>query len=351
MKVQILSIVFGLSLFLVSCSDNDNPKPQQPASQYVDGIFVTNEGGFGDADGSLTFISSDGEVFNSAFTAANPGKSLGDVVQSSYIADSLLFVVVNNSNKVEVMNLNDTLKSIYTLANVSLPRYMVTDGINGYVTEWVSFSDPGRVTIFNIQTGNVMKSIETDFGAERVLVAGGKVFVSNNFSNTVSIIDQSSQQLITNLEVGSGPAGLVVDVEGDVWVLCSGGYDDDYNPLNNGKLVEITVSDGSVKKEIELGINTSNELQFNHTKSTLYYYSGTSVFAVKTSANEAPEEPLFRDDSSFGFYGMGVGKNGKIYMADAKDFVQNGEVYVYSATGDFEKKFTVGRIPNGFSFN
>lgn len=338
-----------LILSISACSEKDEPMSGLPAS-FDGGIFITNEGNFGDADGSLSFFSQNGEIYNDVFKIAN-GVNLGDVVQSSLISDSLLFVVVNNSNKIEVMNLNNDLKSVYTIEGRALPRFVATSGRLGYVTEWVSFTESGQLTIFDLETGEVKKSIATDFGAERVLISDGKIFVSNNFSNTISIIDLESEALIANLEVGNGPAGLVVDADGDVWVLCTGGYDHDFAPLGDGKLVEIEVSTESVKRELALGRNVSNELQRNPEGTVLFYYTGTSIFSVSTSATEAPTNALISEANALGFYGLGVGKDGKIYAADAKDFVQSGEVFVYDEKGAFESKVTVGRLPNGFSFN
>ncbi len=350
LKTRITYFLLLISGLMMSCSDDD-PQPEEQPSIYDGGVFITNEGGFGSSDGSLSFYSETGVVTSDVFSAANPGENLGDVVQSSWISDSLLFVVVNNSNKIEVLNLNDSLKLVYTLDEVSFPRYMTTSGALGYVAEWVSFTDPGRLTIFDIETGEVEKTITTDFGAERVLISGGKIFVSNNFSNTVSIIGLESEVLIQNLEVGNSPAGLFEDADGDVWVLCAGGYDENFTPLNDGKLVELVVSTESVKKEIELGQNVSGELQASPEGTILYYYTSTSVYSVATSATEAPANALITEANALGFYGLGVGKDGKIYAADAKDFVQSGEVFVYDEAGVFETKFTVGRNPNGFAFN
>ena len=113
---------------------------------------MINEGNFQDADGSISFINpDDGSVKQDLFGSVNNGLALGDVVQSMTIDDDFAYVVVNNSNKIEVVNAN-TFVSEHTIQGLSLPRYFTTLNGKGYVTEWVNYSDPGRVTIIDIET-------------------------------------------------------------------------------------------------------------------------------------------------------------------------------------------------------
>jgi hypothetical protein len=51
------------------------------------------------------------------------------------------------------------------------------------------------------------------------------------------------------------------------------------------------------------------------------------------------------------FYSLGIDIINKLlYCADAKDYVQKGEIYVYDLSGKFIKKFQVGVIPSSFGF-
>ncbi|MFH6984116.1 DUF5074 domain-containing protein [Marinoscillum luteum] len=345
MKNYLKCLLLMLPFILASCEEDAEP---QVVGQFDSGVFISNEGNFGEGDGSLSFISSSGVVSNNLFSTVNGG-ALGDVVQSLHVGADQLFAVVNNSNKVEAMTL-DSLKSAYTITDVSLPRYMVShDGV-GYVSEWVSFSDLGRVTLFDLETGTVDKSITTDYGAEGLIITQGRLFVTNNFTTTVSVIDLSSEEVVASIQVGNSPAGMVLDADGDVWVVCSGGYDTNYAPLNDGKLVELNPASYEVKSETDLNANLSGKIAVAPSGQTIYYLMGNQVYSLSTDAPEAGQ--VWKEEAAaVSFYGIGVDQSGNVYAADAKGFAENGEVFVYNPAGELQNKYTVGRGPNGFAFN
>ena len=107
-----LYILFFATLFFVSCTDDSEVVPNDNATEntigsFSSGIFVVNEGNFGAADGSISFIDSEGIVQNDVFSENNALLPLGDVVQSMYLRDTLAFILVNNSNKVEVVDVDE----------------------------------------------------------------------------------------------------------------------------------------------------------------------------------------------------------------------------------------------------
>ena len=68
------------------------------------GVFVVCEGTFMFANASLSYYNPDSSIIeNSVFYRANKFK-LGDVAQSMVIRDSLGFIVVNNSARVDVIS-------------------------------------------------------------------------------------------------------------------------------------------------------------------------------------------------------------------------------------------------------
>ena len=347
-------IMLGISCFmLTSCDDGDN----QPAGEFESGIFVVNEGNFQDADGSISFINPhDGSVKHDLFGSANNGLALGDVVQSMSIDGDDAYIVVNNSNKIEVVNAN-TFKSEHTIQGLSLPRYFTTLNGKGYVTEWVNYTDPGRVTIIDLDNHTTGESIATGYGAENILAYDGLLYVSNNFSNTVSVIDPVEEKVIKTIEVGSAPGTLLVDSDDMIWVICGGGYDLDYNPLNDGKLVRLDpeksedASAGSVVLTVELGTNVTAKAAVNKAMDSLFYYTGNTVYALNTSANEAPASPLLTEADATSFYGIGLDpKEGLLYLAETKNFAGNGVVYRYTSSGVAVDNKVAGRGPNGFVF-
>ncbi|MBE63096.1 MAG: hypothetical protein CMB89_12105, partial [Flammeovirgaceae bacterium] len=237
MNTYLKSLYFLAVIGVLTACDNNDPEPEV-VGQFEGGVFVSNEGNYGEGDGSLSFINHEGVVINNLFVNVN-SKDLGDVVQSLHISNDLLFTVVNNSNKIEVVSLSDNLKSLYTIDNLALPRYMDSNEGTGYVSEWISFEDPGQITVFDLITGEISNSIEVGYGAEGVKVVGDYLFVANNFGTTVDLIDLTTETVSASIEVGSSPKLFVEDAQGDIWVSCQGGLDLDWNPANDGKLVEL----------------------------------------------------------------------------------------------------------------
>src|SRR5688500_15237380 len=121
LKFYALILVTVLSVSFSSCDDDDS----QPKGKFEDGVFVVNEGNFQDANGTISHVSSDGTVTQDLFGSENNGLALGDVVQSMTIDSDFAYIVVNNSNKMEVVNAN-TFVAEYTLKNLLLPRYFTT---------------------------------------------------------------------------------------------------------------------------------------------------------------------------------------------------------------------------------
>ena len=347
LKFYALILVTVLSVSFSSCDDDEN----QPKGKFEAGVFVVNEGNFQDANGTISHISPDDSITQDLFGTVNNGLALGDVVQSMSINGEFAYVVVNNSNKMEVVNAN-TFEAEYTLKNVLLPRYFTTlDGI-GYLTEWVSFSEPGRVAIIDLQNHVVTESITTDSGAENIIAHQGKLYVSNNFSTTVSVIDPAGKQVIKTIEVGNSPGAFLVDSQNMLWVVCAGAYQADDGTLvqlDPAKSTDETAN--SIVKTVELNVNVSSKAAINKAKDKIFYYKGNSVYALNTSDTEAPASALFTETQASSFYGIGIDPESDVlYMADSKSFAGNGTVYRYNLSGTAIDNFTAGVGPNSFVF-
>jgi len=117
-KIKRLIWVAGSLLVMQSCTW-ENPLFNNN-SGYEHGIFVTNEGAFGNSNGSVSYVGKDSATaVNHLFEMVN-GRPLGDVVQSMTVANDKGFIVVNNSQKVEVVDIK-TFQSIGVIPGWSIP--------------------------------------------------------------------------------------------------------------------------------------------------------------------------------------------------------------------------------------
>jgi len=96
----------------------------------------------------------------------------------------------------------------------------VGPGGDVYVANSSSASDTGTVSVINPTTNTVISTITV--GSEPGGVAvdpGGDVYVTNNVSDTVSVIDPTTNTVVGSpIAVGSEPIAVAVDPGGDVYV-------------------------------------------------------------------------------------------------------------------------------------
>src|SRR5690606_34856792 len=128
-------MILAFTAFIVSCNSDDNGDLPGVEGDYADGVFVLNEGIFNASNASVSFISSSGEIQNHIFESVN-GRMLGDVAQNMILTDELAYIVVNNSNTIEVVN-RGTFESIATISEgLQNPRYIEIHNNKAYVSNW-----------------------------------------------------------------------------------------------------------------------------------------------------------------------------------------------------------------------
>src|SRR6056297_456955 len=87
------------------------------------GVFISCEGNFMYGNGSLSFYNTQtGMVTNRVFYARN-NAPLGDVVQSLASHGSFMYVVVNNSGKIYVVD-QETVEFRGVIKGLTSPRYI-----------------------------------------------------------------------------------------------------------------------------------------------------------------------------------------------------------------------------------
>ena len=78
--------------------------------------------------------------------------------------------------------------------------------------------------------------------SESIVVAGGKVFISNwAGGKEVMVINDVNDKVADSIQVGAEPESMVIDRNGRLWVLCNGGY----ARQNNAELYEINARNQS----------------------------------------------------------------------------------------------------------
>lgn len=348
-----LAFILGLAaLSLVSCK-KDETTVTVP-SKYGTGVFISNEGVFQSGAGTVSHYKRDSKVVqNDAFITEN-GFPVGNVLQSITHEGEKLYLVVNNSGKVEVAN-TGTLKSEGTISGFNSPRYLeVINSNTAYVTDWFD----NNIKVVDLNSLTIVDSINTGTGPENMAVTtDGKVFVTNTggwgTDSTVSVINSNDNSLIKTLTLDYLPQSVQIDKNGKVWVLCSGKSDwNDPTKSTAGALYRINPSDYNIEDKFVFSTNMLHpaHLNINGAGDKLYYVSDRfagEVFAMDITASALPSSSLI----SKTFYSLGVDPtNSEIYGGDALDFNQSGWVYRYNSTGTIIDSLQVGIIPGNFEF-
>ena len=351
MKIKKTIFVIAIGLILGSCQ-NDSIRPNINVGLYERGYFITNEGNFGTGNGSLSFISENGAVSNNIFEQNN-SFSLGDVVQSMEIINEKAYIVVNNSSKIEVANI-DSMTHVATINGLISPRYILqVSNERAYISDW----GIGGIHVLDLNTNSIISTISTGQGPEKMLIKENKAYICNvggfGLDNTVSVIDTENDVLITNINVGDKPNSIVEDANGNIWVLAGGNteYDANWNVVAEtpGELTNINSEtynvDGSIVFEVG---DHPKDLIIDDNGTTLYFSNGSwskSVFSFNIYNNMLSTNPIIAKS----FYSIGFNDN-HIYGTDVKDYVQNGWTYKFNTNGQVVDSSEVGIIPGSYCF-
>lgn len=373
---QIFLTTATAAFFLTGCTNDDGSIPPEPDSgpnetpnenpdenseaeplPYENGILVLNEGNFGAGNASVSFVSNDIlTVENGVFGSVNGTDAWGDTAQSMAFDGDMAYIVVNNSQKVEVVD-RYTFASIATIGGPDAtdflnPRYMAIANGKGYVTNWGDGTDPNDdfVAVVNLENYTVETKIPIPEGPERLLAKGDTVYVALlggfNFNDKVGVIDASSNTLTDSIAVAKGPNSLQLDDDGNLWVLSGGkpAYTGDETP---GQLDKINTVNNRVA-ETWIFPPTEHPVYLSQDDGNLYYSLAGNVFKMNVSDTALPEEA---EITGVSFYDMVV-EDQKLYGADAKDFASNGSLEIYDLSDNtLVDSKEVGINPGAIYFN
>ncbi len=346
-------IVIPLVLILLSftaCEDNsDQIDPVDALDE--EGLFILNEGMFTFGNASLSFYNpSDELVEDQVFFRAN-NTPLGDVAQSITVHGDYAYLVINNSGIIYKVE-RSSGHFVEKYSGFSSPRNMlIVDQHKAYVSDLYSH----HLSVFDPNGYEYFGRIELGRSSEEMLLFQNKVFVANwsklnqeTNNNMVLVVDVQTDALIDSIEVGIEPNSMELDSEGNLWVLCSGGYDNVEAPT----LWKINANSHEPILSLAFENENSNpkDLAINGSADSLYFVN-QHLFAMSTQADKLPAES-FIPAASMNFYALTVdSKSGDIYVSDALNYMVNGRIYRYSASGRPLGNFQAGIIPGSFAFN
>lgn len=346
------NLVLALSLIILSfsCSSDDDNHQQEPQGAYENGILITNEGNYGQGNGTITFVSDDfSYAENKVFSNVN-GTLLGDTAQSIGFYEDLAYIVVNNSQKIEVVN-RYSFQSVATIdSGLSNPRFITFVSGKGYVTNWGDGSNPEDdfVAVINLETNTVSSIIPVEEGPERIVSNGSAIYIAHQGghgqNNIVSVIQPNSES-VTKITVGDVPNSLGFDNQGTLYVL-SGGVPAWTGNETGGQLDVINTSSNTVSATLEFSDDEHpSNLSFGE---ALYYTLNGGVYKLALGSSTLPTASEI-ENVNFNFMAI---HNNVLYGVDAGDYTSNGTLHSFDlGTNAPMHSKEVGIIPGGIYFN
>ncbi|MCC6817278.1 MAG: hypothetical protein IT245_00080 [Bacteroidia bacterium] len=330
-----------LFVFFSSCKKDENLTVE---TEDFKGVFVINEGGFNKANGSLGLYKPGTKTYFDAFKKAND-RPLGDVVQSMALFNNKFYILVNNSNKIEVVNQSD-LKSV-TAISTNSPRYLLGIGNNRAL---LSNLYDNSVKIVDLNSNSISKSVNINHWSESMATINGFSYIST-FDDKIMMIKNDSLILTDSIATPSGLSKVVSAGADNIGVLCVGKIDwNSGNVLENGQFLIINKDSNIIAKSAVLTTaGYGGSLVYDPVSANFYFSLGNGI--IQRAGLDGVVSDFITLPSGMAVYGLNVDNAGNLYIADAGDYNSAGKIYVYNSSATKINEFTAGIVPNGVFIN
>ena len=386
-KIAALSLTLAfplslsLSLIFSSCRDEhlivyaeEEDTGQEPVVSDIVGMYVLCEGNMGSNKCTLDYLDLSGNTptvhyWRNIYAERNPSvvKELGDVGNDIKIYGSKMWIVVNCSDKVEVVHADNCQR----IGQVDIPncRYVTFDGPYAYVSSYVGPVDLnaeaqiGMVYQVDTLTLEVTKTVTVGYQPEEMAVIDGKLYVANSggyiapiYDHTVSVVDLQTFKEERKIDVGVNLHRCRADKYGQLWVTSRGNYINRKATIYwlepRGTTYEVI---GSLHYAVSDMCIVGDSLYYfgsewseTEQRNTISY----GIINVRThelvtnKLSDAPEVAAMRMP-----YGIIVNPQERdFYLMDAKNYVSSGELLHFHADGTFDYKVRTGDIPAHATF-
>ncbi len=341
LRFMMLAVFAGFAL--ASCTEDktDDPDSETP-SEAGSGFYVLCEGLYSQNNSALDFFDiQKRKIIKDLFLSVNAA-GLGDTANDMLEAEGKIFVVVNLSNCVMVVD----KASCKRLALIPLtqganpqPRCIAYHGGRVYVSCF-----DGSVYKINASSYEIEKVANTGGrNPEAIAVCAGRLFVANtggmdfpNFDNSISVMNLDNLSVETKIEGLLNP-GRIEAVGNHILVYVRGDYDYESWTYKDAELVRINAATLQVEERVNKVLNDfcvlNDKVLFASTSSE----GKTRLYSLPIE-NLATEETPFAQGETATLDGVMapyfVGADSRyVYLTDAKDYQTAGECIVFDHSG------------------
>ena len=310
---------------------------------HAGNYYALCEGNFGQANASFwsideTLQTLDGPLIWNAST--NP---LGDVAQSLTLFDHTLYIVMNGSHEVRVVDLEDGENHTADIEIPdSSPRFMAVhlESNLGYISSW----NLGALLIVNLENNVIVDTFYVDGLPEQMLIDDNEMFVSVpmrsdwSASNKVLRINLSgsSPEVTHTYDVIDGPGAMAL--VGENLYVTSLYYNDAWETFSGTSRINLT--DQSVLT-LDHGLYTNYTADLNIIDGVVYRTFGNSIVPLNEDLSLNQNDAL---GDIVGLYSHSVAN--EHILVGTSDFVAPDLVSILSLSGQELASFNVGALPS-----
>ena len=381
MTTRTILLIYFLPLLLAitSCREDELVVPtefdivgDEDITSPVRGFYLLNEGNMGSNKCTLDFYDyHTGLYARNFYSERNPSviKELGDVGNDIAIYGSKLYVVVNCSHKVEVLDAHSGIR----LGQVDIPncRYVRFHRGKAYVSAYVGpvLIDPEapRGAVFEIDTTSlaITRKVTVGYQPEEMEIIDDYMYVANsggyrapNYDNTLSVIQMIDFKQVQQITVDINLHRVRQDRYKQLWVTSRG----DYNSRPS-RLFVLQKRSGSNQMEVVDTIPVPVSNMAIHGDSIYYFATNWSNYTQKNTisygiidvrTHKVVSDNFITDGTDQDItipYGIAVHPiTGDIFVTDAKNYVSSGTLYCFSPDGRRKWSVRTGDIPAHITF-
>lgn len=339
----------AIGCFLYSCKKEKKPEEDNiPVDFFKNGLLVVNEGLFQQNNSTLSWVDLSNDAVNNQIFEQKTNRQLGDTGNDIGRYGSKIYVVVNVSSTIEVLDAKsgNSIKQINMIeAGIpKQPRFVEFHNGKAFVPCF-----DGYVDVIDTTTLVVTQRIPVGANPDGIHKANNKLYVANsgglsypNVDSTISVIDPISLTETNRIVVGKNPMRITSDANGDLYIITQTGL----NTLNS-QLVKVNHSTLAIDTVFNWQVNRMERINDN----ILLYISsigGSSSIQLFNPATKSIVNSNFINQSLFTtFYGAQFDSNrNQIYCFDAMSYVNSGVIRVFTSSGTHLKNINVGLNPS-----
>jgi|688.fasta_scaffold03505_22 hypothetical protein len=345
----------GLLLLMLSCvKDIPNPPKGEVPQKNARGLYILNEGAFGNNNAELSFYEiQNAKAYQDLYKTKN-GKNLGDVAQSILWHADEMWISINNSGRVVILDTGTLIEK--KQINLPYPRQML-EVHPGKIYIGSLYSQ--QIQVIDPRTYEHPFSISLPFkNPEQMIQHQGQIWVSmwDTACSVLAVIDTANNQVIRQVPIqGRAPHGMVIDQEGHLWVLSGNKYKNKISYLQC-----IDPNTDQILSSFEFLVEQDPfRLQINHQGDTLYFiqvnYTGAQshngLYRMGIKENTLPKTAWIPAQNASYFWAYTISPdNHHLYISDPRGFNQRSLILHYDQNGIFQSSFEAGIGANSFYF-